>query len=471
MKRILSLLTFLMMTSALSAQRIEGTWYGTLQLPGGNHLAVVFHINKSGTVYLATMDSPDQGANGLPIDATTIDRDQIKMEAAKFQIKYTGTYLPDSNMIKGIFTQGPGNLPLNLYPNKPVSAVTKAQVRPQDPKSFAYRREEVSFINMKAGNRLAGTLTLPATGKASRIVVLISGSGPQNRDEEIRQFNHRPFLVWSDWLTRHGIAVLRYDDRGVGASTGAFAAATSADFADDAGAAVNFIKSRADLKNMSVGLMGHSEGGMIAPMLAARDTRVKFIVLLAGPGVPITELMLQQSADQMRLSGAPDAAIARSSATNKKLYEFMAGHQSLSNNELQMNLDTLLHKQLRNYPAEDLQGQTIDAISQQTLAQLCKPWFRYFIAFKPADYLTKVKCPVLALNGTLDMQVSCSPNLAAIKASLQKAGNKSVQVIPLDNLNHLFQQAKTGNISEYAEISETINPLALEKVTGWINRL
>jgi pimeloyl-ACP methyl ester carboxylesterase len=471
MKKILLLIVLSVLTHNLYSQGIAGAWYGTLQVPGGGQLHVVFHIKQEGTVYTSTMDSPDQGANGLPIDQTTVSGNQLTIAAIKFQLKYTGTFLPDSGLIKGTFTQGPANIPLTLSVRKPAAATLKAEVRPQDPSTFPYKREEVTFSNPKAGNLLAGTLTMPANGKAKRIVVLITGSGPQNRDEEIKQFNHRPFLVWSDWLTRNGIAVLRYDDRGVGASTGSFATATSADFADDAEAAVNYIASRADLKGLSIGLMGHSEGGMIAPMVASRDARVKFIVLLAGPGVPIRELMLRQSADQMRIGGAPADVIARSTATSSKVYNFMVQHPELPTAELRTELDTLLHQELRTYPSSDLQGEKIDAVSQRTLAQLQGPWYRYFISFQPADYLIKIKCPVLALNGTLDMQVSCEPNLAAIKMNLEKAGNHHFQIVPLNGLNHLLQQAKTGNVAEYAQLTETINPLALQKVSSWINTL
>lgn len=473
MKKISLLFALLLLlSSGLFAQSIAGTWYGTLQIPGGGQLHVVFHIKQEGNVYTTTMDSPDQGASGLPVDQTTVEGRQLTLTAAKFQLKYTGSYLPDSALIKGTFTQGPGSMPLTLSTNKPTTAaIVKPEVRPQDPISFPYKREEVVFTNTKAGNQLAGTLTLPANGKAKKIVVLITGSGPQNRDEEIKQFNHRPFLVWSDWLTRNGIAVLRYDDRGVGASTGTFNTATSADFASDAAAAVDFIASRPDLKGLSVGLMGHSEGGMIAPMVASGDARIKFIILLAGPGVPIQELMVQQTADQMRLGGAPAEAISRSSNTNQKIYRFLAAHPDLSTAELNVQLDTLMHQELRSYPARDLQGESIDAISQRTLNSLSGPWYRYFVGFQPAQYLTKVKCPVLALNGTLDMQVSCTPNLAGIKASLEKGGNRHFQIVPLNGLNHLLQQAKTGGINEYAQIPETVNPLALEKVSAWINTL
>ncbi|MDB5123945.1 MAG: hypothetical protein JWP94_2074 [Mucilaginibacter sp.] len=468
MKKIITSFIFILLTYGAFAQGIAGDWYGTLNIPGGTTLHVVFHITKSGETYSATFDSPDQGARGLATDKTTVTGNQVTIEAAQFNFKYMGDYKPDSNKITGTFTQGGGSLPLILTSGKPSTAVVPS-ARPQDPKDFPYKQEEIIFTNPKAGNKLAGTLTMPADGKATKILVLITGSGPQNRNEEIIQFNHRPFLVWSDWLTRQGIAVLRYDDRGIGQSTGDFKTATSADFADDAEAAVNYIRSRSDLKGLSIGLMGHSEGGMIAPIVASRDKAIKFIILLAGPGVPIEQLMLKQVADQMRLSGAPGEAILRSAATNKKVYKLISQNPSLSTAQLKQQVDTLMYRELRGYPKADLQNQSIDAIVKQSSA-LISPWYRYFIAFNPADYLTKVKCPVLALDGTLDMQVNSDANLAGIKASLEKGGNRHFQIVSLPGLNHLFQKATTGSVAEYAQIPETVDPAALQKVSAWINQ-
>ncbi|GAC1307572.1 MAG: alpha/beta fold hydrolase [Mucilaginibacter sp.] len=470
MKKLIASFALMLLAYGVFAQSITGDWYGTLNIPSGPTLHVVFHIAKSGETYSATFDSPDQGANGLATDKTTVTGHQVTIEAARFNFKYVGDYKPDSNKITGTFSQGGGSLPLTLTNGKPSAAVVVAVARPQDPKDFPYKQEEVVFTNPKAGNKLAGTITMPADGKATKIVVLITGSGPQNRNEEIVQFNHRPFLVWSDWLTRQGIAVLRYDDRGIGQSTGIFGTATSADFADDAEAAVNYIQSRADLKNLKIGLMGHSEGGMIAPIVASRDKAVKFIVLLAGPGVAIEQLMLKQVADQMRLGGAPDEAIARSSATNRKIYQLISQNPSMSTVQLKQQIDTLMYRELRGYPKADLDNQSIDAIVKQSSA-LMSPWYRYFIAFNPADYLTKVKCPVLALDGTLDMQVNSEANLAGIKASLEKGGNRNFQVVSLPGLNHMFQKATTGSVAEYAKITETVDPVALQKVSAWINHL
>lgn len=469
MKKIITTFLFLLCVSIGYAQTVAGTWYGTLSV-SGSKLHVIFHITKNGNEWTSTMDSPDQGASGLPTDKTTFENNQLSIEAAKFALKYKGTYQPDSSKINGTFTQGSASFPLVLTTSQSTEAKAAPVKRPQDPQSFSYEQQEVTFKNAKAGNTLAGTLTLPS-GKPNKVVILISGSGPQNRNEEVAQFNHRPFLVWSDWLTKNGIAVLRYDDRGVGQSTGSFSTATSPDFADDAEAAIAYLQSRPDLKGVSIGLIGHSEGGMIAPMVAARNKAVKFVVLLAGPGVPIPELMIQQSKDQMRLSGAPENVIAQSTASNARLFASMNQYQHLPAPAFKTKMDSVLHAQLSSTSKEALGGQSIEEIVQRTGKQVYNPWFRYFISYKPATALQQLTCPVLALNGTLDMQVEATSNLAGIKTALLKAGNKHFEIVPLTGLNHLFQKATTGATTEYAQISETVNPVALNKVSSWIKQL
>jgi len=463
MKKLTATLGLILIAGFGFAQGIVGDWYGTLKVPTGQ-LRLVFHISKVGDSFTTLMDSPDQGAKGFASGATTLTGNVIKVDASARGITYDGTFLPDSNKINGIFHQGGNSLPMN-FSRKPIEA-TAAVTRPQDPKDFPYKREEIAFDNPKGNDRLAGTLTMPADGKASKIVVLITGSGPENRDEEI--FNHRPFLVISDWLTRHGIAVLRYDDRGVAKSTGVYSAATSADFADDAEAAVNYILSRPDLKNMSIGLLGHSEGGMIAPMVAVRNNNVKFIVMLAGPGVPISQLMLKQVQDQQR--GAPQAAIDFNSGLSKAWYDGVIQNPNDSPEQLKVKLDTIGIRYIHARPESGIPDAAIPAILQSD-SQMLTPWMRYFLRVDPADYLKKVRCPVLAIDGTLDLQVDGETNLAAIKANVEKGGNKDVTIVKMDNLNHLMQKAKTGKVDEYAEISTTIEPQVLTTISDWINKL
>lgn len=466
MKKITFILMLLAAAFNLKAQDVTGDWYGAIKIAGAK-LHLVFHINKSGDGYSTLMDSPDQGAKGLGTDKTTVDKNAITIEANKFGIKYTGTYKPNRSIIDGTFAQGAINTPLILTHNTP----KEQGKRPQDPTTFAYKQEEVIIPNTKAGNTLAGTLTIPSTGNVSKIVVLITGSGPQNRNEELQGMDHRPFLVLSDWLTRNGIAVLRYDDRGVGKSTGVFAAATTADFADDAEAAVKYLQSRPDLNKLSIGLIGHSEGGMIAPMVAARNNTVKFICLLAAPGVPMTELGVQQQKDQLRMAGTAEKAMKASTSMLQNVFNTIVDNPQLSNAALKAKVDTVLLGALSAFPPKTFAKESKQDMANRITTQFLSAWYRYALSLKPAAYLTKIKCPVLAINGTLDIQVESVTNLAAIKASLQTAGNKNHEELALPGLNHLFQKAKTGSMNEYAEIEETFNPVALEKVSTWINGL
>jgi pimeloyl-ACP methyl ester carboxylesterase len=461
MKRLFFTLGFCLMVSALLAQGIVGDWSGVLDANGAK-LRIIFHITKIGDTYKSTMDSPDQRAVGLPVGATTLVGNNVSINASQYGINYKGTYLPDSNKINGSFQGGGKEIQFNLIWSKSI-----AIVRPQEPKDFPYKREEVAFENIKAGVRLAGTLTVPADGKITKIVILINGSGPHDRNEEL--MNHRPFLVWSDWLTRHGIAVLRYDDRGVGKSTGDFNMATTADLANDVEAAMTYIQSRPDLKDLSIGLIGHSEGGLIAPMVASRNKSVKFIVMLAGPGVPDVDLMAKQTEDVARVAGAPEKTAQLAGQRNKVLYNVVVQNSTLSVAELKPLLDTAVYKAFRS-EAPGISNAILAQTAQQYYV-LLSPWSRYFFAANPADYLTKIKIPVLALDGTKDLQVNGEQNLAGIKASLEKAGNKHFEVVLLPDLNHLFQKATTGSVDEYSQITETVDPIALEKVSGWINKL
>lgn len=470
MKRLLSTLGLMVLVLSSFAQDIVGDWYGVLKVPGAQ-LNIVYHFTKNGDIYSGTMDSPDQKAFGIKIEKVEFSNNKLELNVSILNMKYVGTYLADSNKISGKFSQGPFNTTLDMKREKGNQVSAASAVRPQDPVSFPYKREEVTFTNPKAGNTLAGTLTMPENGKVSKIVILVTGSGPQNRNEDLGPMNHRPFLVWSDWLTRQGIAVLRYDDRGIAKSTGNFQTATTADFADDAEAAVAFIRSRADLKSLSIGILGHSEGGMVAPIVAARNKEVKFIVSLAGPGIPISELMVQQNDDILRLSGVSDSVIENATVTNRKIYELVNANKDLSPSSLKLKIGDVLEQQLKAHPQEGLDDEKkkeyLDMISTTVMA----PWFRYFIGVKPVDYWSKVKCPVLALNGTLDVQVKAEPNLAAIKSILQKNGNKKVETVALPGLNHLFQKAVKGSVAEYEQIEETVNPAALTKVSNWINQL
>ena len=452
---------------SLNAQDISGTWNGLLDI-GGTKLRLVMHISQADGSYTTLLDSPDQGATGIPTDKTTFVDGELRVEAAGLGMVYTGQ-LKEAGTIEGTFSQGGYELPLVLGREEIEEPV--AEARPQDPTDFPYQQEEVRIDNPDAeGVTLAGTLTLPEGDAPKAIVVLVSGSGPQNRNEEVGPFNHRPFLVLSDYLTRQGIGVLRYDDRGVAESTGDHATATSADFASDANAAIDYLAGREDLAGVQLGIAGHSEGGMIAPMVASQNEQVDFIALLAGPGTPIDELMLEQSRKISQASGVPEEVAELNRRFLAEAYTFLKTNKEEPTEEIRDGVVQILRDGIEEFPAEmknDIGD--LDLFARDEAEALLSPWFRYFISFEPAHFLEQVKCPVLAINGSLDLQVPAGDNLQAIENALEAGGNTSFEIVEMPGLNHLFQQATTGAISEYREIEETFNPAAMEKIAGWIH--
>lgn len=468
MKKVfLSIISLILSTFGM-AQDITGAWNGVLEVQGTT-LRVVFHIEKEGDNYSSKMDSPDQGAFGIATASTTYEDGTLTITAPAMALTYEGKLSESGEKIEGTFKQGGMSLPLDLGKEEVEVEEKKPEPRPQDPQDFPYEQEEVSFKVEEGGHKMAGTLTYPSEGKFEQVVVLISGSGPQNRNEELGPMNHRPFLVLSDHLTRQGIAVLRYDDRGVAESGGDFQSATSMDFAHDAAAAVAYLKSREDMKGKKVGLMGHSEGGMIAPIVASKHKTVDFIALLAGPGINIPELMLMQSDLINKASGTPDEVRESNNKVLKEIYALMNANQDAGGEELKGKMEEILEESYNSLSEEQQKeiGDKESFFATQTNV-LLSPWFRYFMAFEPDDFLSKVKCPVLAVNGELDLQVPAKENLEGIKKSLKKAGNKAVVIKEFASLNHLFQKAETGAPSEYAQIEETFNPEALEFISAWV---
>ena len=462
MKRIATVLMTALSTLTGYSQDISGQWNGVLKVQG-IQLRVVFHITSSDSGYQATMDSPNQGAAGIPVTTTHYEDSVLTLEVANAGITYEGKLTSDS--IVGNFQQAGQTFPLMLTKG----AVEQRQhLRPQEPtQPYSYYSEDVTFKNTQDTITLVGTLTLPKKGGNFPAVVLISGSGPQNRDEEI--MGHKPFLVLADHLTRHGIAVLRFDDRGTAASSGNFGVATSLDFASDVEAAVNYLRTRQEIDAKKIGLIGHSEGGLIAPIVATRTDQVSFIVLLASPGVPGGELLLQQQEALGKASGIPDSTRRTSQVINRETFKIIreSSHQ-----------DTL-KRALANYLRQVMQahadpgrvvGSDEELFIRQQVNQLTSPWMRYFIQYDPAPTLSKVTCPVLALNGEKDRQVPPQENLRAIREALEEGGNTSSTTEELPNLNHLFQESTTGLPAEYATIKQTFSPVALTKITRWIKQ-
>lgn len=458
-------ITFLILALAISftsfSQEIVGSWQGVLKVQG-IQLRLVFNIEKDGDAFKSTLDSPDQGAKGIPCNETNFADNILSVKISSIGAGFEGKLENDS--IKGTFTQMGASFPLTLAKTEP--EIVKPN-RPQEPKPpFPYYSEEVKFVNKKDGNTLAGTLTLPnQTGKFP-VVVLISGSGPQDRNEEL--MGHKPFLVIADFLTRNGIGVLRYDDRGTAQSTGDFSKATSFDLSNDAEAAVEFLLNRNEVNKKKIGLIGHSEGGVIAPMVAARNKNVSYIVLLAGTGVRGDKLLLMQQRAIYLASGVPETAILENQKLNAGMYEKIINSTDTIGlrNELVQTLTKSINENVALKSA--LSAEQIDEMTTMTVHQMMSPWMNYFIKHDPYPVLKQVKCPTLALNGSLDLQVPAKENLTAIQNAFKESGNKKLSTVELEGLNHLFQESKTGSPSEYGSIEQTFSPKALDEMLKWL---
>lgn len=460
--KITALLIFVSLFSlTIFGQNISGQWNGALKVQG-IQLRLVFNITKTDDGISATMDSPDQGAKEIPTTTTSFENSILKITIENAKIEYEGA-LGKDNIIVGTFKQGGQSFPMNL--SKVVIEKEKL-VRPQEPtKPYSYFSEDITFENKKAGIILAGTLTLPKNEGVFPVVILISGSGPQNRDEEL--LGHKPFLVLSDYLTKNGIAVLRYDDRGTALSKGDFKTATSADFATDVESAITYLKTRKEINKKKIGLMGHSEGGLIAPMVASKSKDVAFIVMLAGTGIQGDQILLLQQRLIGKASEVSDEDLQKNELLNRKAFDIV----NKSNSIEQLNIDlTNFIKQslLDNKNTERSKGMSEDDFVKLQVKQIANPWMQYFIKYNPAPTLEKVKCPVLAINGGKDLQVPPKENLEAIKKALAKGGNKKVTTKEFPNLNHLFQECKTGSPDEYATIEQTFSPIALTEIFKWI---
>lgn len=433
---------------------VTGTWLGTLDVTP-IPLRVVFNLERGADGgWSGTADSPDQGAFGTPLSSIDVTgaRVVVRLDAAGFE--FSGQMSSDGQSLVGLARQGGVSLPLTLERQSgPLD-----YRRPQDPvPPFPYDSADVTFPSDAPGVTLAGTLVWPAGPGPFPTVVLITGSGAQNRNEEL--LNHRPFLVLADALARANIAVLRYDDRGVGASTGDFAAATTPDFAADARGAVRFLRAQSSFSAGAIGLVGHSEGGIVAPLVADGNADVSFLVLLAGPAVTGEEIVIAQQRAIAAAEGASPAEIDAAEAQQRKSFACVEGPEQALD-----VLDACLRQALAG-----------SGLSEEQLApglqQVESPWFRWFLKYDPAPVLRRTRVPLLALNGSLDLQVLASQNLPVLRAALEEAGNDRSTVDELPGLNHLFQHAMTGSPSEYGLIEETMAPEVLTQVAGWIGSL
>lgn len=435
---------------AAKASDIDGDWFGTVDT-GMAKLRVVLHIINTEDGLNGTMDSLDQNVKGIPV--TTIARDGVSL---KFEIKsiggsYDGTINSDLSAFTGTWTQLGKSFPLAL---KRVKNRAELELRrPQNPvRPYPYREELVSFKNSAANVELAGTITIPEGKGPFPAVLLMAGSGPHDRDESI--MGHKPFLVLADYLTRKGIVVLRADKRGVGRSGGDYAEAVMQDFAADGDAGIAFLKTRGEVDHRKIGLIGHSEGAIEAAISAEHNRDVAFIVMMAGPGVRGDQLLTEQLRLIEQASGKSKEEIDTDLETQKQVLAVLEKDKD----------DSVREKDLR----QTFAGKVPEEQIEMQIKVVNSPWFRGLLEYDPAATLSKVMCPVLVMNGEKDLQVPPGQNLPPIRKALESAGNKNYEVDELPGLNHLFQTATTGAVSEYSEIEETISPTALEKVGSWI---
>jgi hypothetical protein len=405
-----------------TAKKLAGSYAGALEVQGVELRHVVnFRFNEADSM-IVTLDSPDQGAKDIPTSKVIIREDSEK--------------------------------PFTLN-------------RPQEPKPpLPYRSTDVVFHNSQGGIDLSGTLTLPEKEGKYPVAILVTGSGAQNRDEEL--MGHKPFLLISDYLTRQGMAVLRFDDRGVGKSGGTFKTATTLDFAADANAAVEFLKIHPEIDTSRIGLIGHSEGGLEASIVASLRPDVAFIILMAAPGLIGEKILLTQSAQIAQAAGASDPDIKEAEKINKDIYSVLKKNKD--NEQAAKKIRAIFASIDKKHAADTGYRKISEAALSGQIETLTSPWFRCYLTLDPEDYLTKVKCPILAINGSLDLQVASKENLEAIEKALIFGGNPNYITEELPGLNHLFQTAKTGSPSEYGQIEETISPVALELIGKWVEK-
>jgi hypothetical protein len=437
--------------SAAWAQSMEGTWQGSLEA-GAVKLRVGLHISKNDKgEWSSTFDSIDQGAIGLPVKTTTVSGATLHFEMPAMHLSFDGKLSADGSQIAGTMTQGVG-LPIVF---KRVDKIATLN-RPQNPKPpFPYDAIEVSYEN-KLG-KLAGTLTIPKGSGPFPAAILITGSGPENRDEEI--FGHKPFLIIADYLSRRGIAVLRLDDRGVGGSAGNSTRETIGEMADDVLSGVEYLKARKEINAKKIGVIGHSEGGIVGPLAASRSSDIAFVAMLAGTGVTGEQVMYLQAELIAKASGATDADVAKNRTLQEAIFK-----AARSDQDEKTALETF------RADWEKAHGSAPPPVLESQLKSVLAPEIRSFAFYDPAESLRKVKVPVLALNGSRDLQVPPSQNLPAIAAALKAGGNTDFETVELPGLNHLFQTCQKCTVGEYGTLEETFSPKALDVMGEWLAR-
>lgn len=459
MKKLLIIVTFLTLPFLGLSQDIKGIWNGNLEVLAGRKILFIFQISENENQLTTEIAIPSQGAKGLHSQSTTFADGVLLIDASNLGFKFNGKWNATSRTIEGSFQEGVNTVPLVLTKEAIVEVKPN---RPQEPiKPYPYHVEEVTFTNQKDNVTLAGTLTIPKPSqKKSPVVILISGSGPQDRDESF--MTQKPFLVLADYLTRRGIAVLRYDDRGFGESTGNFAEGTTADFATDVLSAIDFLKNHPQIDKSKIGLIGHSEGAIIAPMVANQSKDVGFIVMLAGTVTTGKFVSYTQSIDNRNFPVADQ----------KQFEDYVKEAIDIASSEKET--DSVKEELTTFYQNSEMLKSLLpvevnkEEFIQNLVTVRTTPWMRYFYNYNPVDEIIKIKIPALALYGSKDTQVSPKYHLQQVKDALAASKSKKQEVVLPEGLNHIFQESKTGLTSEYAQIEQTFAPVALETIGNWI---
>lgn len=475
MKKLLIAVAALLIVDQTKAQDITGSWQGLIKA-GGANLHLVFNIKKtSDTSYTSTFDSPDQKAFGIACSKTYKVKDSVFIELAIIKGAYKALW-DGKDGFTGFYSQRGGTISLDMkrITDAEKAALSKDPVRPQTPKQpYGYYSEDVEYDNADKSLHYGATFTRPNGKGKYPAVIIITGSGTQDRDGTI--FGHKLYWVLADYLTKNGIAVLRVDDRGAGKSTLGkdIASATSLDFSFDVETSLNYLETRTDVDKKHIGLVGHSEGAMIAPMVAARRKDVSFIVLWGAPSIGGARISTEQNAYGLRRDGVDSIAVNAFSSLHSQMLALFAS--ATSQDDLDQKITPVWEAWKKAQSQKTLQALLVhdNSITGQDVFKIYNsiynpPWARFFIIYDPAKDLAKVKCSVLAINGAKDTQVDAKSNLARIQEILTKSGNKDFKVEELPNLNHLLQTAVTGDLSEYEKTDETMSPVALNIISDWI---
>ena len=461
MKRIVLLLLSTIAFYSAMCQDISGKWKGVVRVKK-TKFNVVFRFVKTPNGYITTLDSPDYGAKGYPINSVKVNHGQLEMAMSIVRIEYSGKIL--SNAIHGSLAFNGRHYPMWL--TRVTDPVPDTKVKPAKP-AYSFYTENVTFINPKSKILLAGTLTLPKKTGNFPIVVLVSGYGPDDRDAE--KYLHKPFQVLAEYLTMNGIGVLRYDDRGVGQSKGEFRTATTEDFKTDVESAMEYLKKRPEVDKKKMSLIGQGEGGLIAAMIASKSNDIKCIAMLGAPGMRGDNLMIHKARTIAAASGASEEDVVKINKIYSKTFRIIT--DSLETRVMKEEVTDFLNMSFKKIPLSNgkPKGMSFDQYVDTKVDELTNPWMLQYIKIDPAAYFETVKCPVLVLHGEKDLEVPTELNTLAIKNAFNKAQNNEVTIKVLPKLNHLFQECKTGLPDEYPSITEIISTSALDELSEWFN--